>query len=423
VTVAGERLAGDHVESLALVLSGVREGGLRTRPELVRQLGIGRNVVSQRVAQLVAFGLLDEGSLAPSTGGRPSRELRFRSEAGRLLVAELGASHVQVGLTDLRGELVAQRAERCDVASGPEATLDRLEQLFDELLAGSPDGPPLWGVGVGLPGPVEFAKGRPSAPPIMPGWDGYPVRERLASRYQVPAWVDNDVNVMALGELRAGIGRGEDELLYVKVGTGIGAGLVSRGRLHRGAQGAAGDIGHVPVLDDDSVLCRCGNTGCLEAVAGGFALARDGLATARAGRSAPLVEMLASSGDVTVRDIIAAAGRGDTVSLAMLIRSGRLVGRVLAALVNFYNPSLIVMGGQVSWGDDVFLSELRRTVFGRSTTLATRDLRITTSPLGNRAGLLGAAFLVADQLFLRECLGQWIHKGSPVGLPGLSAAA
>jgi predicted NBD/HSP70 family sugar kinase len=198
---------------------------------------------------------------------------------------------------------------------------------------------------------------------------------------------------------------------------------VSRGRLHRGAQGAAGDIGHVPVLDDDSVLCRCGNTGCLEAVAGGFALARDGLATARAGRSVPLAEMLASTGDVTVRDIIAAAGRGDTVSVAMLNRSGRLVGRVLAALVNFYNPSLIVMGGQVSWGDDVFLSELRRTVYGRSTALATRDLRITTSPLGNRAGLLGAAFLVADQLFLRECLGQWIHKGSPVGLPGLSAAA
>lgn len=419
---ASERLAADHVDSLALVLAGVREGGLRTRPQLVRQLGLGRNIVSQRVSQLVEFGLLEEGSMAPSTGGRPSRELRFRSESGRLLVAELGASHVQVGLSDLHGELVAQRAEPIDVAAGPEATLGRVEQLFDELLEGRTDEPPLWGVGAGLPGPVEFAEGRPIAPPIMPGWDGYPVRDRLSARYQVPAWVDNDVNVMALGELRAGIGRGELELLYVKVGTGIGAGLISRGRLHRGAQGAAGDIGHVSVLDDDSILCRCGNMGCLEAVAGGFALARDGLATGRTGRSKALAEVLAATDDVTVRDIISAARSGDPVSLAMLNRSGRLVGRVLATLVNFYNPSLIVMGGQVSWGDDMFLGELRRTVYGRSTSLAARDLRIATSPLGNRAGLLGAAFLVADQLFLRECLGRWLHTGSPVGLPSLSAA-
>jgi glucokinase-like ROK family protein len=337
-------------------------------------------------------------------------------------VAELGASHVQVGLSDLDGELLAHHAEPCDVALGPDATLDRLEQLFDELLTGRPEAPPLWGVGAGLPGPVEFAEGRPVAPPIMPGWDAYPVRERLSARYQVPAWVDNDVNVMALGELRAGIGRHEENMLYVKVGTGIGAGLISRGRLHRGTQGAAGDIGHVSVLDDDTVLCRCGNTGCLEAVAGGYALSRDGLAAARAGRGS-LAEVLETAGSVTVRDIITAARGGDAASLALLHRSGRLVGRVLAALVNFYNPSLIVVGGQVSWGEDVFLSELRRAVYRRSTALAARDLRIKTSPLGNRAGLLGAAFLVADQLFSRDCLRQWIDRGSPVGLPDLPTAA
>lgn len=421
-TPAAERPASDHVESLALVLGGVRAAGPTTRPELVRQLGLGRNIVSQRVAQLMDHGLLDEGRLAPSTGGRPSRELRFRSDAGFLLVAELGASHVQVGLSDLGGQLVAHHAEPCDIARGPDATLDRLESLFDELLADRPEAPRLWGVGAGLPGPVEFAKGRPVAPPIMPGWDGYPVRERLSARYQVPAWVDNDVNVMALGELRAGIGRQEENMMYVKVGTGIGAGLISRGRLHRGAQGAAGDIGHVSVLEDDTILCRCGNTGCLEAVAGGYALCRDGLAAARSGHG-PLAEVLATTGDVTVRDIIAAAHVGDAASLALLHRSGRLVGRVLAALVNFYNPSLIVVGGQVSWGEDVFLSELRRAVYGRSTALAARELRIRTSPLGNRAGLLGAAFLAADQLFSRDCLRQWIDRCSPVGLPDLSTAA
>ncbi|MDQ1723061.1 MAG: hypothetical protein QOG52_89, partial [Frankiaceae bacterium] len=277
--LAGELRTADYVESLAKVLDGVRSGGLRTRPELVRQLGLGRNVVSERVSQLLDFGLLEEGRLAASTGGRPSRELRFRAESGCLLVAELGATELQVGISDLNGALLVQRTQPLDVGDGPEATLTRLEAIFDELLAtrSHPDAP-LWGVAAGLPGPVEFSLGMPVAPPIMPGWDAYPVRERLALRFQVPAWVDNDVNVMALGELRAGIGRGEQALIYVKVGTGIGAGLISAGHLHRGAQGAAGDIGHVSVLDDDSVLCRCGNTGCLEAIAGGYALSRDGLA-------------------------------------------------------------------------------------------------------------------------------------------------
>ena len=415
-----EALAADQVESLAAVLAAVRGARLRTRPALVRSLGLGRNVVSQRVGQLIDFGLVDEGSLAPSTGGRPSRELRFRAEAGCLLVAELGATELQAGLSDLDGALLAQRTEACDVAAGPEATLARLEQIFNELLAARPAATPVWGVGAGLPGPVEFSQGRPIAPPIMPGWDGYPVRERLSATYQAPAWVDNDVNVMALGELRAGIARTELELLYVKVGTGIGAGLISAGRLHRGAQGAAGDIGHVSVLDDDSVLCRCGNTGCLEALAGGYALSRDGLAIAQSGRSPALAEVLAATGRITARDVTAAAGAGDPASLALLTRSGRLVGRVLATLVNFYNPSLIVVGGQVSASGDIFLGELRRTVYGRSTALSTRDLRITTSPLGDRAGLLGAAFLVADQLFSPECLGQWIQNGSPAGRPDLS---
>ncbi|MDQ1738752.1 MAG: hypothetical protein QOE53_404 [Pseudonocardiales bacterium] len=415
-----EGLAADQVDSLAAVLAAVRGGRLRTRPDLVRRLGLGRNVVSQRVAQLIDFGLLDEGQLAPSTGGRPSRELRFRAEVGCLLVAELGATELQVGLSDLDGALLAQRTEACDVAAGPEPTLARLEQIFDELLAERSVEVPVWGVGVGLPGPVEFSRGRPIAPPIMPGWDGYPVRDRLSATYQAPAWVDNDVNVMALGELRAGIGRTELELLYVKVGTGIGAGLISAGRLHRGAQGAAGDIGHVSVLDDDSVLCRCGNTGCLEALAGGYALSRDGLAIAGSGRSPALADVLAATGHVTARDVIAAAGAGDPACLALVTRSGRLVGRVLATLVNFYNPSLIVIGGQVSSGGDIFLGELRRTVYGRSTALGARDLRIKTSPLGDRAGLLGAAFLAADQLFSRVCLGHWIQNGSPAGRPELS---
>ena len=138
----------------------------------------------------------------------------------------------------------------------------------------------LWGIGIGVPGPVEFGSGRPISPPIMPGWDGYPIRERFTQRYRAPVWVDNDVNLLALGEWRSGVASGHDNVVVVKIGTGIGAGIISDGRLHRGAQGSAGDVGHIQVTDDPAVLCRCGNVGCLEALAGGAALGRAGEAAA-----------------------------------------------------------------------------------------------------------------------------------------------
>jgi predicted NBD/HSP70 family sugar kinase len=156
-----------------------------------------------------------------------------------------------------------------DVAIGRERTLGLVEEVFDEMLATrDPDAPDVWGVGIGLPAPVEFSAGRPVSPPIVPGWDCYPVVQRLSRHYQAPAWVDNDVNLMALGELQAGLARDQADMVYIKIGSGIGAGLVSAGQLHRGAQGAAGDVGHVAVADDTSVICRCGNTGCLEAIDG-----------------------------------------------------------------------------------------------------------------------------------------------------------
>lgn len=167
---------------------------------------------------------------------------------------------------------------------GPEPTFGRIEELFDRPLSSAavPPGAELYGIGVGLPGPVEFASGKPVNPPIMPGWDGYPVRVRLADRYSVPVWVDNDVNLMGLGELRAGLAQGERHVIYLKIGTGIGAGLISSGRLHRGDQGCAGDVGHVAVTEATGIVCRCGNVGCLEALAGGAALARDAAAAAAA---------------------------------------------------------------------------------------------------------------------------------------------
>jgi len=409
------------VDSAVEVLDLIRNGQARTRAEIARASGLGRNIVTQRIAQLLACGLLHDGGFGPSTGGRLPRQLRFNASAGRVLVAHLGATSISVALSDLSGRLIRHEEEPADVSDGPEAVLARVDELFRAILDQDSGPTRIWGVGVGVPGPVEFASGRPVSPPIMPGWDEFPVRDYFAERYTAPTWVDNDVNLMALGELRGGGAVAAQDFLYLKVGSGIGAGLVSGGRLHRGAQGCAGDIGHINVRGDSMTMCRCGMTGCLEALAGGIALARDGEAAARDDRSAHLARILARSGVVTAADVGRAAASGDNVSIELLIRSGTLVGEALASLVNFFNPSLVLIGGGVAASSDLYLATIRRTVISRSLPLATRDLQIIRSPLGNEAGLLGTAFMVIDELLTRERLPAWIADGSPHGRPELAA--
>jgi glucokinase-like ROK family protein len=415
----GASLSPDQLGALVTVLDLVRAGEASTRPELGRRSGLGRTVITQRVGHLIESGLVEEGSLGPSTGGRAPRQLRFRSEAGAVLVAELGATSMSVGLTDLAGRLLYHSERPWDIAAGPEASLQQVQTSFDDL-RGIPGVPEVWGIGIGVPGPVEMATGRPIAPPIMPGWDGYPVRDRLSAQYGVPVCVDNEVNAMALGEYRAGLGRGARDLVYLKLGTGIGAGLISSGRPHRGAKGCAGDVGHVAVVDDTEVVCRCGNVGCLEALAGGAALARSGTAAAMGGRSLLLAERLAEQGTLEARDVARAAEYGDPVSIELLSRSGHLVGMMLATLVNIYNPSVVVIGGGLAASGDL-LAALRQAVYRRSLPLATRDLRIARSPLDDRAGLIGAGFMVVDELFSAARIGTWIRAGSPVGGPELTA--
>ncbi|WP_300009221.1 ROK family protein [Pseudonocardia sp.] len=419
-TDRGASLPPEQLDALVTVLDMVRSGEACTRPELGRRSGLGRTVVTQRVGHLIDSGLVEEGSLGPSTGGRAPRQLRFRAEAGAVLVAELGATSIGVGITDLAGRLLHHSERPWDIAAGPEASLEQVEASFDELRA-KPDIPKVWGIGIGVPGPVEMATGRPVAPPIMPGWDRYPVRDRLGAQYGVPVCVDNEVNAMALGEYRAGLGQGLRDLIYLKLGTGIGAGLISGGRPHRGAQGCAGDVGHVAVVDDTDVVCRCGNVGCLEALAGGAALARDATTAATGGQSPLLAERLAAQGHLKAEDVARAAEYGDPVSVELLTRSGRLVGTMLATLVNFYNPSLVVIGGGVAASGDLLLSAIRQAVYRRSLPLATRNLRIARSPLDDRAGLMGAGFMVVDELFSTARIGTWIADGSPAGRPELTA--
>jgi glucokinase-like ROK family protein len=407
--------AEDRLQGTVTVLDYVRSHGSATRAALVHGTGLSRAVVTQRVAELIDYGLLTDGDLGPSTGGRAPRLVRFRADAGHLLVADLGATSVDVALADLSGAILVHVQEPCDIAAGPEPVLARVEELFVRSLVKAESRPgSLWGIGIGVPGPVEFDSGRPVAPPIMPGWDGYAVRERFA-KYHVPVWVDNDVNVMALGERRAGIARGHDNVVFIKIGTGIGAGIIAKGKLHRGAQGCAGDVGHVQITDDPAVVCRCGNVGCLEALAGGGALGRDAEAAAREGRSRFLGSLLQEQGSLDARDVARGATHGDPTCVELLTNAGRLVGHMLASVVNFFNPSLVVIGGGVAGAGDLLLATIRETVYRRSLPLATRELAVKRSELGDRAGVVGAAAIVTDELFRASHLTQWLGVGTPNG--------
>lgn len=420
-TLPRSTLADESLDALVMVLDEIRLGRSRARSELVARTGLGRAIVAQRVGELIDRGLITEGDVGPSTGGRPPRRLAFRADAGHLLVADLGATSIDVALTTLDGRVLAHHDEPASIEAGPDAGLSRVEALFDTLLRTTTSIPGrLWGVGIGVPGPVEFESGRPISPPIMPGWDGYPIRERFADRFDAPVWVDNDVNVLALGEWRSGVAAGHDNVVVIKVGTGIGAGIISDGHLHRGAQGSAGDVGHIQVTDDPKVICRCGNVGCLEALAGGGAIGRAGEAAAADGRSERLRLALDQHGTVTALDVARAASYGDPVAVALLQGAGRRVGSMLASVVNFFNPSLIVIGGGVANSPDQFLAAIRETIYGRSLPLATRDLQIQRSSLGGLAGVTGAASMVVDQLFARECIGRWIGAGDPAGVPAVA---
>jgi glucokinase-like ROK family protein len=417
-------VAGEALDGLVTVLDLVRFRGVTTRPELSRRSGLGRTVVADRVAQLLASGLLSEGPHAPSTGGRPARALKFRAEAGNILVTEVGATSLKAGIADLAGTVLTCCEEPCDITAGPDPVLRRAEELIDDMLAKrSPQDAPIWGVGIGLAGPVEYSVGRPVAQPGRPGWVGYPVRDRLARRYDVPVWVDNDTNLMALGELRLGVARGERDVVFIKIGTGIGIGLISGGHLHRGAHGVAGEA-HVTVVDDDSVICRCGNAGCVDALAAGAALGRLATNAARDGRSLFLARLLAESDSdvLEASDLGNAALYGDTFAAEVFGQTGQHIGSMLATLVNFFNPSLVVIGGDVASVGDLLLASIRETVYRRALPLATRDLRIVPSTLAGMSGLHGAAFVVIDELFSRERLPLWISHGSPAHHPEIAGS-
>jgi predicted NBD/HSP70 family sugar kinase len=379
------------LEPIATIASGtpgdllrlIRSGTATTRAELASTTGLARSTIAQRIESLASSGLIKEIGEAPSTGGRPPSVLGFNPDAGIVLAADLGATHSRIAVANLGGEILAETTADIEIASGPHQVLSWVDETFEQLLGeAGRQAPDVRGIGIGLPGPVEFAAGRPVSPPIMPGWDGYDVRGHLKGRFNAPVLVDNDVNIMAMGE-RWVMDQPVQDFLFVKVGTGIGSGLFLDGQLRRGAQGAAGDIGHIPVAGAETV-CRCGNVGCVEASAGGAALARQ----------------LAAQGKDTAnsRDVLALARSGDRDASQAVREAGRLLGQVLAATVNLLNPAMIMIGGDMAEAGDQLLAGVREIVYQRSTALATNDLTITSSTMGDRAGVTGAAAMVIEHL-------------------------
>ncbi|SDT34424.1 ROK family transcriptional regulator [Microterricola viridarii] len=375
----------------------LRDGQPRTRAELAALTGLARSTIAARVETLMALELISPVGDAASTGGRPSSQFALNASARIVLAADLGATHATLAATDLAGVVLGEVHEDIDIASGPEAVLGWMvsaaRQLLDELGRPHHD---LIAIGVGVPGPVQHSTGRPVNPPIMPGWDRFDVPGWVQQHLEVPVLVDNDVNIMALGE-RAFAWPNTEHLMFVKVATGIGAGVISGGLLQRGAQGIAGDIGHVQVARGAGIPCHCGNRGCLEALASGPAIAK---ALREAGLD------VASS-----RDVIELVKRGNIEAIQAVRQAGRDIGEVLTAAVSLINPSVIAIGGSMARAGEHLIAGVREIVYTRSMPLATEHLSIVQSSAAENAAVLGASMLAIH------------HALSPAGVDALSPRA
>ena len=347
--------------------------------------GLSRTTVMQRLGVLLSAGLLvEEPEGRPSSGGRPPAALAFNEQAGVVLAADLGAAHGRLSVCDLAGESLAERQEPLHIADGPQSVLGWVAAALGELLEEAGRAPDqVLALAVGVPGPVDVTQGRPFSPPLMPGWDGYPVAGMLAERFTAPVLVERDVNAMALGEHRR---HWPDlsNMVFVKVATGIGAGIIADGRVVRGSHGGAGDIGHIRAITQSEVLCTCGNHGCVAALASGSAIARQ---LQEAGVAAKSTD-----------DVLALVKAGDVHATHRVREAGRILGAALAAVVSVVAPRVLVVGGEMADASEPLLAGVRESVYQRSSPLATQELRILTSKLGARAGVVGATTMALEHV-------------------------
>ncbi|OBF21206.1 ROK family protein [Mycobacterium sp. ACS4331] len=362
----------------------IRDGVATTRSELRHATGLSRTAVAARVAALSDRGLVIEHEEGPSTGGRPPTLLRFNADAGVVAAVAIGRSRTQLAITDLAGRVRAHAEVDLDGAPGPDEVMRDLVTRLEVLLTETGhEAAEVRGVGVSLPGTVDLAAGASLDSPVMSGWDGVALAPYFSGLTSAPVVTDNDANAMALAEWRGGH-RDVEDLLLLKLSTGLGAGIIAGGVLQRGAVGAAGEFGHNKVPAAQGVLCRCGDTGCLEAIAGGW----------------QMVRTLQHQGHAVhhVRDVVQLAHRGEPEARRLLRDSGRHIGEAIAAAVNLLNPAVLVIGGDMTGAYDILVAGLRETLYGNATALATRTLQVVPASLGDRSAAQGSAVLVLDRI-------------------------
>ena len=380
------------------ILSLIASGAANSRAALLAASGMSRVTVTQRLNVLLGVGIVEETLRTLPSGGRPTRVLGIRGSAGYMLVADIGETHIHLAAMNLAPDILAQSTIAFSIAEGPVATLQRMTEEFDKLAAGLGQGF-LVAVSLSMPTPVDFKRGRVVGPSVLYGWDDFDIVSWLGRHYKAPIYVENDVNLMTIYEHRHNFPR-VDDMIFIKAGTGIGSGIIAGGKIFRGAQGAAGDIGHIQFNSPDAPLCRCGKLGCVEARAGGWAIARD---LAEKGLQAE-----------TARDVIALVEMQKPEAIMLLRRAGQTIGEVASDVVSILNPSLIVVGGMLARGGDFLLSGIRELVYQRCLPLATGELKIMLAEPKTDSALIGAAHLVLDDVFspgkVEDFLARFISK-------------
>jgi predicted NBD/HSP70 family sugar kinase len=388
------------VEGAGAVLSLIREGRAQTVSQLAAAMDMARSTVMQRVDRLVAAGLVVSRPAFPSESpggrGRPASLFHFNADSGVILVAQLGMTGARVAATNLNGAILAENFEPFPIESGPQAVTDHLKgSLASVLSAAGRSRGDVRGLGIGLPSAIELATARPADAAPGPSWDGFSITDQMQDEFGVPAFVDNDVNLLALGE-HASSWPDADVLLCLKVGTVIGCGTVIHGKVVQGAQRVAGSIGHISLVGDQT-LCRCGNVGCLEAVASGRALV-----TQLRAEGLPVED---------VRHLALLAREGVPAAVQAVRTAGRRIGEVLACAVNLLNPDVVTVWGYLA--DAELLAGIRETVYQRSLPAATGSLKLVPARLGDDAGLVGAAMIVVSQILSPSAIDEYLTALAP----------
>ncbi|MGO4458227.1 ROK family protein [Streptomyces sp. M-16] len=371
-----------HRANLERVVRAVRLAGSLTQAEIARTTGLSAATVSNIVRELKEAGTVEVTDT--SAGGRRARSVSLSGDAGIVIGVDFGHTHLRVAVGNLAHQVLAEESEPLDVDASWVDGFDRAEALVGRLIEGVGVGrDKVIGVGLGVPGPIDVESGTLGSTAILPGWAGINPRRELSQRLGVPVYVDNDANLGALGELVWGSGRGVKDLAYIKVASGVGAGLVINGQIYRGPGGTAGEIGHI-TLDESGPVCRCGNRGCLET----FAAARYVL---------PLLQ--GSHGqELTMERVVELAREGDPGCRRVISDVGRHVGSGVASLCNLLNPSRVVLGGSLAEAGELVLAPIRESVGRYAIPSAARQLSVLTGSLGGRAEVLGALALVLSEM-------------------------